>query len=317
MQKEYGGYIEFEHFHGKEFHEGALRLNSGRHGLEYLIRSKNIKKITIPYFLCDCVKRICDKFQVEVCYYHINSQFEPLCDKTFFGDNWMYIVNYYGQISNEKIEYFKNKYGNVIVDNVQAFFQYPVSGIDTIYTCRKFFGVSDGGYLYTDKRLNILEKDFSYDRLQFLFGRFEKTADEFYGDYVKNNKMFNMQNVKEMSDLTQNILKGLDYTFIKIRRTENFRRLHTSFEMKNKLKLRDTEGGFMYPLYIESGDQIRKILQKKKIYIPTLWPEVLNICRENELEYDMAKNILPLPIDQRYDVMDMDYLIEEIYKCLK
>lgn len=317
MQREYGGYIEFEHFHGKEFHENAIRLNSGRHGLEYLIRSKSIKKISLPYFLCDSIKRICDKFQVKIDYYHINLQFEPLCDRTFFGENWIYIVNYYGQISNEQIMYYKNKYGNIIVDNVQAFFQYPVNGIDTIYTCRKFFGVSDGGYLYTDKRLNFLEKDYSYDRLRFLFGRLEKTADEFYREYVENNKIFHTQNVKEMSVSTRNILKGLDYEFIKMRRTDNFDRLHVGFKMKNKLNLKKIEGGFMYPLYVDYGDQIRKILQKKKIYIPILWPNVISICSENELEYDMAKNILPLPVDQRYDVLDMDYLVEEISKYLK
>ena len=85
-QKEYGGYIEFEYFHGKEFHEDAVKLNSGRHALEYLIRAKHIKHVSLPYFLCDTVKMICDKFQVKVKYYHINMQFEPICDQTFVGD---------------------------------------------------------------------------------------------------------------------------------------------------------------------------------------------------------------------------------------
>ena len=54
-----------------------------------------------------------------------------------------------------------------------------------------------------------------------------------------------------------------------------------------------------------------------KIYIPTLWPDVFGICTENELEYDMAKNILPVSVDQRYDVNDMKYIVEEICKCLE
>ena len=36
---------------------------------------------------------------------------------------------------------------------------------------------------------------------------------------------------------------------------------------------------------------IRKQLQAKKIFIPILWPAVFKLCDENELEYDMAKNI--------------------------
>ena len=68
----------------------------------------------------------------------------------------------------------------------------------------------------------------------------------------------------------------------------------------------------MYPLYIENGAVIRKQLQAKNIFIPTLWPAVFNLCEENELEYDMAKNILPIPVDQRYGIEDMKYIVEEI-----
>lgn len=57
---------------------------------------------------------------------------------------------------------------------------------------------------------------------------------------------------------------------------------------------------------------IRKQLQAKKIFIPILWPAVFKLCDENELEYDMAKNILPLPVDQRYKKTDMDYIIKQI-----
>ena len=33
--KEYGGYIEFETFHGKMLHDNAVALNCGRGALEY------------------------------------------------------------------------------------------------------------------------------------------------------------------------------------------------------------------------------------------------------------------------------------------
>ena len=49
------------------------------------------------------------------------------------------------------------------------------------------------------------------------------------------------------------------------------------------------EGAFMYPLYIENGAEVRKTLQVKKIFIPTLWLAVFIFCDEDELEYDMAK----------------------------
>ena len=36
------------------------------------------------------------------------------------------------------------------------------------------------------------------------------------------------------------------------------------------------------------------------IYIPTLWPNVLEECPQGSLEYHYAADILPIPVDQRY-----------------
>jgi hypothetical protein len=81
----------------------------------------------------------------------------------------------------------------------------------------------------------------------------------------------------------------------------------------NKLRLITPEGAFAYPFYLEKGVEIRKELAAKKIYIPTLWPNVLEDTPESSLEYDYAANILPLPCDQRYGIKDMKYMIN----CLK
>ena len=62
---------------------------------------------------------------------------------------------------------------------------------------------------------------------------------------------------------------------------------------------------------------IRKKLQEKKIYIPTLWPAVFDVCSDNDLEYDMAKNILPLPCDQRYSQNHMAMIWKEVKKCIR
>ena len=68
----------------------------------------------------------------------------------------------------------------------------------------------------------------------------------------------------------------------------------------------------MYPLLIKNGAAIRKALQKDKIYIPTLWPNVMEECEPNSLEYRYAADILPIPIDQRYDKEDMQYITSNL-----
>lgn len=308
--KEIGGYIELDTYTGPMLYEDGIKLNCGRNALAYIIKAKNINKINVPKFMCDSNDKVLIENGVEVIYYNIGLDFKPQI-KDY--DGWLYVVNFYGQLTNE---YILTLGKNVIVDNAQAYFQRPVKGVDTIYTCRKFFGVPDGAILYTDKLIEINLMDESYNRMNFLLGRFERTASEFYKDYVDNNHFFKDEPIKIMSKLTENLLHGLDYDVIKKKRTENFSYLNSKLASINKLTLKIPEGAFMYPLYIDNGFEIRKKLQDKKIFIPTLWPAVFNLCSENDLEYDMAKNILPIPVDQRYGIDEMNIINNSILELL-
>lgn len=318
MKQEYGGYIELDTYQGKEYHENALALNCGRSCLKLLLEKEKIKKIYLPYFCCDSVAQPCRKSGTEIEYYHIKQDFRPIFEKELKENEWVYIVNYYGQLTQSEICSYKNQYQNIVIDNAQAFFESPAEKIDTLYTCRKFFGVADGAYLYTDIS-NVeddFEKDYSFERMRFLLGRYEKEANEFYQDYVENNHLFREEPVKTMSKLTHNLLRGIDYEKVSQTRKMNFAYLHQKLNSFNRLDLNVPEGAFMYPFYIEGGENLRKQLQKKRIYIPTLWADVFDVCEETDLEYDMAKNILPIPVDQRYTTEDMEYLATEVLKCI-
>ena len=182
--KEIGGYIEFEYYHGKMLHEGALPLNCGRNCLAYLFKSRNIKKLKVPFFICNSVINVCDRYGVEKIYYHISSDFRPVKDLRLADNEWLYLVNLYGQVSNEEVREYVKKYKRVIVDQANDYFAEPLPNVDTFYTCRKWFGVADGAFLYTNKELEEdLPIDESFDRMEFLMGRFERTASEFYTQY--------------------------------------------------------------------------------------------------------------------------------------
>lgn len=312
--REIGGYIEFEHYHLPMLHENAVALNCGRNCLAYLFKSRGIKKLKVPYFICNSIFNVCDREGVEKRYYHIDSDFKPV-SLELADDEWLYLVNLYGQLSNDEIKGYVEEYGRVIVDQANDYFAEPLHGVDTFYTCRKWFGVADGAFLYTD---NLLSDDFpvdeSYDRMEFLLGRYERTANEFYAGYNANNKYFIDQPIKRMSKLTQNLLHGIDYERVQQRRQENYEYLKERLKSINQLKLKSAT--FMYPLMVENGAILRKKLQEERIYIPTLWPTVFEVSENNSLEYTMAENILPLPIDQRYGIEDMEYLVEEVLECI-
>ncbi len=316
--KEIGGFLEWEIYNGKELHNNCIALNSGRNCLRYLIKTKGIKKIWLPKLLCSVISDTCKEENVDILYYSVNKQLRPDIDKCIKKDEWFYLINYYGQYDASEIIKYAEKYDNIIIDNAQAMYDEPVSGTDTIYTCRKFFGVPDGGYLYTDKHSDIIiQQDESYDRIEFLMGRYEKSASEFYNDYRRNEEKIDELPLKRMSKSTHNLLRGINYDKVKEIREENFKYLHQKLSELNQLKLRIPVGPYMYPLYINDGHKLRFRLQREKIFIPLLWPNVIADLTEADSEYILADNILPLPCDHRYNIKDMQYMIDVIKKIME
>ena len=316
MEKEIGGYIELDTYRLPMLHDDGIKLNSGRGCLWYLLKARNIKKIVIPLYGCDSVRDACIRVGVEFRYFEIDSDFLPK-PINLEDDEWLYVINYYGQLTEKQLKNICECYKRVIIDNAQAYFDKPLKNIDTLYTCRKFFGVADGGILYTDKLLTEpIPIDESWKRMDFLLGRFERTASEFYRKYVQNNDIFMDEGTKQMSKLTDNLLHGIDYDFVCKRRKENFSFLHEELSKINRLSISVPDGAFAYPLWMKNGAELRNKLIQKKIYVPCLWPNVKDDALKDSLEYDFADNILPLPVDQRYDLSDMEYLREQVLKCI-
>lgn len=314
--KEIGGYIQLEESSGKMLYEDGVKLNSGRNALAYLLEARNIKKIMMPKFMCDSCDNVIKNYNVKKRTYNINSQFQPI-DIELQENEWLYIVNYYGQLSDDYIKKMKEKYKRIILDYSQAYFQRPILGIDTIYSCRKYFGVPDGAILYTNCRINRkLKTDISYNRILPILGRFEKNAEIFYEQYKQGERNFNDYPLMEMSKLTINLLRTIDYAKVKDIRMRNYLFLMQNLAEFNELNLIVTKGLFMYPLYVDNGELVRKKLQKNKIYTPCLWPNVVDDYDDNTIEGKMARNIVPLPIDQRYNLEDMEYIVCKIKEII-
>lgn len=302
--KEIGGYFGLEQFRGKEYHHDLIAVNSARNALLYILKARKIRKIYIPRFLCDTVREMCIREGFLYEEYSIDGNFLPVFDCDLTDDEYVYIVNFYGQISNDQIAEMKLRWKNIIIDNVQAFFQRPVDGVDTVYSCRKFFGVPDGGYVATDAVLSDdIETDISKDRMKHILGRFEETASAYYADFQSNDERFYNLELKRMSLLTANILRGIDYESVRKARNDNFMLLDDKLSGLNGLQFKAPDGPYCYPFYCKDGMALRKALAAEKIYVATLWPNVLD--DGNAMEKDFVQNILPLPCDQRYNFEDM------------
>lgn len=315
--KEIGGFFQLDHLSNNPYYENLVELNTGRNALLYLAKAKEIRKIYLPYFLCSSISDMLSKHKINYEYYRISKEFFPIFNQVLKNAEYLYVVNYYGQITNGVISEFNDKYKNIILDNTQSFFQKPIPGVDTIYSCRKYFGVPDGAYLSTDTILDKkLEEDQSVFRMKHILGRYEGQASDYYDEFKKNDELFKELPLRKISQLTKNILGAIDYKIVIESRNNNFEYLHCRLKHTNVLHVKAPYAPFAYPYYVENGIEIRKKLADKKIYVPTLWPNVLKENREDSVEYDYAANILPIPCDQRYDIKDMKRIIKELKICI-
>lgn len=80
----------------------------------------------------------------------------------------------------------------------------------------------------------------------------------------------------------------------------------------NGLEVKSGYGSFLYLLFIRNDAMARKVLQKEEVYILTLWPDVLEKRSADSLEFRYIVTILPILVDQRYEISDMKYLVEVI-----
>ena len=109
MKDAIGGYFSLELPLREEYHKGALRLNTGRNCLEYILRSRKYKKVYIPYYTCEVILEPFKKTGTEYEYYHINSELELLNDISLGKDVALLYTNYYG-LKQAYVEHLANRY---------------------------------------------------------------------------------------------------------------------------------------------------------------------------------------------------------------
>ncbi|WP_264548110.1 hypothetical protein [Flavobacterium sp. N2820] len=309
-----GGYFELELNSSGEFYSDAIKLNSGRNAFEYILKVRNYNKVYLPFFTCDAILEPIVKLDIVFEFYNIDTNFEPIFDYSKIQEDECFLYTNYFGLKDVFIKQMIQKTRQLVIDNAQAFFSKPIKNIDTFYSPRKFFGISDGSYLYCNKVLNQeFETDLSFNRMSHLLIRKDKSAEAGYSFFVENDKLLSQQPIKFMSKLTISILKSIDYKSVSKVRRENFNTLHETLGNVNKLSLHflTTEVPMVYPFWSEDVN-LRNRLLENKIYTASYWPNVKQCCKDGDLEYQFVNEIVYLPVDQRYSNYEMELIIKTI-----
>ena len=309
--KEIGGYFELECGHTPPYHAGAVPFNSARNALRYIVRTYGIRQLYVPYYTCPVVWDALKAENVQISFYSIDQNLEADA-QNIPTDAFVLVNNYFG-VKGKYITRLAQKYPNLIVDNAQAFFA-PKQGLAAFYSPRKFFGLPDGGLAICDKKAN---KDFaqstSFDLCAHLLKRHDVGASDAYADFQKNDATLVGQPIQKMSKLTEALMGNINYDLVRQKRLENFAVLHNALADKNELKLdlSPDDVPMVYP-FLTSANGLREKLIQNKVYVAQYWPEIELVCPADSFELYLQSHLLPLPMDQRYDVGDMNRILEII-----
>lgn len=314
-----GGYQELElPLYRDKLMRPVIKTNSARSAINLTLRSIDTKKVWLPRYTCDAVIEAVSSAGVNFEFYRLESTFDVDITLQLKEDEHILVIDYFG-LCGEVIKCSVNRFGNrrTIVDCSQAYFSDPVQTLACIYSPRKFFGLPDGGLLYSDD--NSIQQPEARDsssesRMGHLISRLTNSPEAGYQQYMDAEHALSKLPVLGMSYLTERLLKSIDYEQARSARAENANYLHAQLERYNQLKLSldNSEAPLCYPFLPNVKTANRGQLINHRVFVPNYWPEVLSRVEEGSFEWDLVTNGLFLPCDQRYNKHDMDRLIGQL-----
>jgi hypothetical protein len=314
--KEIGGYFELEQKKGVyHYHDTPYAMKSGRSSLNYILNTIKPALVHIPYYTCDALLEPFATSGIKYQFYHINEQLEPATLIDLKPGEFFLYINYQ-DLKRNTVATLSNQYKDkLIVDCTQAFFM-KGNGMSWYFnSCRKFFGVPDGSYLYTPLGAElpvITERNEGYI-IDHLLKRLNGHTQEGYEFFLQNETLAD-STVIGMSKLTEYLLSGVNYEEIIEKRRTNYAFLHERLKGINGY---DATLGFdnvplSYPLVLDATIG-KEALFAANIFIPSFWADVKERQTENfETEKKITDRSWPLPVDHRYSIADMEVVCKAI-----
>jgi hypothetical protein len=314
--KEIGGYFELElSKKNKYYHDTPYRLKSGRSSLQYILNAIKPSLIHIPYYTCDTLLEPFDAAGIDYKFYRINEHLEPENTIELNKGEYFLYINYF-DLKRDAVERLSERYKDkLLVDCTQAFFM-KGNGVSWFFnSCRKFFGVPDGSFMYcpTGMELPVIETKNEDYIVEHLLKRFNGHTNEGYMLFQQNEILVG-KGINGMSKLSEYLLSEINCNEIIEKRRSNYEVLHKQFKTINAFAIATgkTNVPMCYPLLLNKGVN-KSDLFKLNIFIPTIWKDTHNRGMNGfEFEKEFTDRLWPLPIDHRYSLEDMELLYSSI-----
>lgn len=313
--KEFGGYPALHLPLGRPYYENGghtVALNSEYAAVRYALECLNPRRLHLPHYCAPYVPKIAAELEIECVRYAIGSDFLPI-DLTAIEENdAVFLVNYHGLCADEiaRMPFFRK-----IIDNSMAFYQAPIleEGTYNVYSCRKFFAVSDGAYLVSeslcDGKRKALVRDLSYKRATALLKSLELGESAAYKEGQTNEQELSKKYCL-MSALTERMMASVDYDAEREARAANYALLHERLRAYNQLDVREMPSAAPQYYPFLASEDIRSFLLAKRVFVPLMWRNTLGTSFEGTPEKTFSEKLICLPVSSEYSQKDMEYLAE-------
>lgn len=295
--------------------ERCAYVSSGRAALECLLRSmpRLPRRVWVPRFACNTLMQPLHRLGLDVRRYPVGCQLEAELPADAGKEDLLLLINYFGLTAQAVQRATAAHRGPVVVDATAALYCPPLPGIPTFYSPRKFGGLADGGIACAPFPIVLPEEqDMSAQRMQGLLLRAEAGLEAAAAAIQQAEDSLDAP-PRRMSGLTRQLLGSIDWEGAARARLENYAVLHAALSSLNRLDLpaEPVVAPFCYPL-VSGIPGLRDALVDAGVALPLFWPEVIDATDASETENQLARTLLPLPLDQRYGEADMRRLLELI-----
>lgn len=324
-----------------------IRYSLCREALYVIAESfpKDQRKVLLPAYTCSTVVNPFVQAGWECSYYSVDKslridtkEFQSLYDNKQVA--LILVHPYFGMDLNEEevhlLEILHNDGCKVIVDLTQCIFsdkEYDFADY-LVGSYRKWYEVPDGGYLKTSIQDEVFKvvypENEDFVSLQadsmYLRGLYFNTDNEVVKNISRRlNKLAVNLGTKviephAMSTFSISLMNKVDKQTCQKQRFENYQFLFQNLKDNGYFQLvctnleEVTTAPLYFVIYVQDRVALQASLAAEHIYAPVIWPVPNEEVLINETIQFIYDTVLAIPVDQRYDLTDMEKIVATINK---
>lgn len=314
----------------------ALCLRSGRDALKAVAREYEPCVALLPSLACDSMIHPFELYGHEIQYYKLNDDFSIDIDSLkIYDQKYLLLYNdYFGnRASNDYVFEELRKKANIIfiedrTHNLIWERKYLFQPDYIIASLRKWIPVPDGGLLWGGIK-KTLGKDtvFSSTRLkaqcmrhEYFISGDERIKSEYRKIFSSVSELMDDDAPSAMSAYSYALAKETNWEEVRNIRRKNAEVLINKLSYSSHIHFiqKNTGQSDLYVAFIvPNRDEVQRRLSSKGIFNTIIWPlneEQKKVCSFSK---NIEENMLAAPCDQRYSIVDMEIIGEEIVRIIE